>query len=90
MAAEFARVAFSVGRYDLAVEPIELALDVAEALKLPQVLAEALNTKGVLLWRRATESEALIRQAIRVALSRRPCRDGAPRSVQPRGVVHGT
>ena len=68
VAAEFARVAFFVGRYDLAIAPIELALDLAEALKLPQVLAEALNTKGVLLWRRAAESEALIRQAVRVAL----------------------
>ena len=69
VAAEFGRVSFFVGRYDLTVEPIELALDLAEALRLPQVLAEALNTKGVLLWRRATESEALIRQAIRVALT---------------------
>jgi tetratricopeptide (TPR) repeat protein len=33
------------------------------------VLAEALNTKGVLLFRRSTESEALIRQAVRVALT---------------------
>jgi class 3 adenylate cyclase/tetratricopeptide (TPR) repeat protein len=69
VAAEYARVAFFVDRYELAIEPIELALDLAEALKLPQVLAEALNTKGVLLFRRATESEALIRQAVRVALS---------------------
>jgi tetratricopeptide (TPR) repeat protein len=69
VAAEYARIAFFVDRYDLALEPIELALDLAEALKLPQVLAEALNTKGVLLFRRATESEALIRQSVRVALS---------------------
>ena len=69
VAAEYARVAFFVDRYELALEPIELALDLAEALKLPQVLAEALNTKGVMLFRRSTESEALIRQAVRVALS---------------------
>jgi class 3 adenylate cyclase/tetratricopeptide (TPR) repeat protein len=69
VAAQFARLAFFVGNPDTAIDPIELALDLAEALKLPEVLAEALNTKGVMLYRRATESEALIRQAVMVAIT---------------------
>jgi len=67
-AAELARAAYFGGRQELAFEAVEVALDMAEALKLPEVLAEALTTKSILVWRRPHESLALIREGLGVAL----------------------
>ena len=39
----------------------------AESLRLPEVLAEALTTKATLLWHRPHESGALLQEAIRIA-----------------------
>jgi class 3 adenylate cyclase/tetratricopeptide (TPR) repeat protein len=63
-----ARVSYFAGTPEAAIEPVELALDIAEALRLPEALAEALNTKGLLLWRRPHESEALLRESLKIAL----------------------
>jgi hypothetical protein len=67
-AAELARAAYFGGRQELAFEAVEIALDMAEALRLPEVLSEALTTKSILVWRRPHESLALVRQALSVAL----------------------
>jgi class 3 adenylate cyclase/tetratricopeptide (TPR) repeat protein len=69
VAAECARVTFFAGDVDAAREPLELALDLAEALDIREVLAEALGTKGIMLWNRPHEAEALTREALNVALA---------------------
>jgi class 3 adenylate cyclase len=66
-AAELARAAYFAGDRALAAEAIETALDMAEALALPEVLAEALTTKSIQVWRRPHESLALIKEALAVA-----------------------
>lgn len=66
-AAELARAAYFAGEQELSLEAVEVALDMAEALQLPEVLAEALTTKSILLWRRPHESLALVKQALAVA-----------------------
>jgi class 3 adenylate cyclase/tetratricopeptide (TPR) repeat protein len=68
VASMLARVSWFAGMPEAAVEPVELALDIAEALGLPEALAEALNTKGMMLYRRQHESEALLRESLKVAL----------------------
>jgi predicted ATPase/class 3 adenylate cyclase len=47
---------------------IETALEIGERLELPEVLASALNTKSLMLQHRRYESDALLRQALRIAL----------------------
>ena len=47
---------------------IETALEIAEELGLPKVLSSALNTKSLILANAAHEADALVRQALRVAL----------------------
>ena len=49
LAAQLGRFAFFAGETELAVQRIEAALDIAEALLLPEVLSQALNTKGAML-----------------------------------------
>ncbi len=66
-AAELARVAYFSGDRELAFEAVEVALDMAEALQLPEVLAEALTTKSILVWRRPHETLALIKEGLAVA-----------------------
>jgi predicted ATPase/class 3 adenylate cyclase len=68
VAAQLARLAYFAGEAETASEPLELALETAEALKLPEALAEALNTKAMLLYRRPHESEALLQESLKVAL----------------------
>jgi class 3 adenylate cyclase/tetratricopeptide (TPR) repeat protein len=68
LAAQLGRVHFFAGNRSLASERIELALDIAEALGLPDVLASALNTKSLLLTHRPHEEQALLREALRIAL----------------------
>jgi class 3 adenylate cyclase/predicted ATPase len=69
LAAQLGRFLFFAGQNDLALERIDTALDLAEALMLPEVLAQALNTRGVILSRtRKTEAQSLMRTALTVAL----------------------
>jgi tetratricopeptide (TPR) repeat protein len=62
-----ARAAYFAGRRELTAEAVEVALEMAEALDLPDVLAEALTTKAILVWRRRHESLALVKEALAVA-----------------------
>jgi predicted ATPase/class 3 adenylate cyclase len=69
LAAELARIHHFSGNEGLALERVETALDIAERLQLPQVLAGALNTKALTVGlRHPTEAYALLRGALDVAL----------------------
>jgi tetratricopeptide (TPR) repeat protein len=68
LAAQLGRLHFFAQNRELAAERIDAALDIAEELELPTVLASALNTKSLVLNRRPHESDALLRQALRIAL----------------------
>ncbi len=70
LAAELGRVYFFRGENELAAERIELALEVAEALGLSEIVSQALNTKGLVLTGRGRPEEglALMRHALAVAL----------------------
>jgi class 3 adenylate cyclase/tetratricopeptide (TPR) repeat protein len=70
LAAELGRFMFFAGETDVALERIETALDIAEALSLPEILSQALNTKAILLTGRGRKLEArvLLRYALDVAL----------------------
>jgi len=70
LAAQLGRLMFFHGDLELARARVETALDMAEALALPQVLSEALNTKGVILHARERPREGLTlqRYALEVAL----------------------
>jgi class 3 adenylate cyclase len=67
VAAQLARLAYFAGERELALEVVEVALDMGELLRLPEVLAEALTTKGTLLFHRPHEAGALLQEAIRIA-----------------------
>jgi len=69
VAAQLARLAYFSGRLEVAIEAADVALDMAEAFRIPEVIAEALNSKGMVSWRWPHEAEALLREAIRVALN---------------------
>jgi class 3 adenylate cyclase/tetratricopeptide (TPR) repeat protein len=75
--ADVAAVAAQLGRFlaldsqlDAAMPQLELALELAEALKLPEVLTQALTTKGVVLTRqnRLEEARILLDGALAIAL----------------------
>jgi tetratricopeptide (TPR) repeat protein len=71
LAAELARLDFFAGRIELAFDRVEVAIDIAESLWLPEVLAEALNTKGLILYSargRQHEGYALLRYALDIAV----------------------
>jgi class 3 adenylate cyclase/tetratricopeptide (TPR) repeat protein len=70
IAHQLGRLWFFSGQGEKAAEPIELALDIAEALWLPEVLSQALNTKGVILSARGRNKEglALMRYSLEVAI----------------------
>jgi tetratricopeptide (TPR) repeat protein len=70
LAAQLGRFLFFNGQPELALERVESALAMAESLLLPEVLAQALTTKGVLLTSRGRREEgiALLRFAIDSAL----------------------
>ena len=61
---------FFAGDRELASQRIETALGLAEALSLPEVLSQALNTKAILLISqgRRDEGSVLLRHALEVAL----------------------
>jgi class 3 adenylate cyclase/tetratricopeptide (TPR) repeat protein len=70
LAAQLGRFLFFAGDHDLGARRIETALDIAEALWLPETLSQALNTKAVMLGTRGRWHEAivLLRYALEVAL----------------------
>jgi class 3 adenylate cyclase/tetratricopeptide (TPR) repeat protein len=70
LAAEVGRMHLLKGEFDLAAERIEVALDIAESLWLPEVLSQALNTKGIIaqFQGRSEEAMALLTHALKVAL----------------------
>jgi len=67
VASMLARLLYFAGSSDAAIAPVELALEIAEGLRVPEALAEALNTKGMLLYRRPHESAALLHESLRIA-----------------------
>ena len=70
LAAEVARFRFFAGEPAVALERAEIALELAELLGLPEVLSQAVNTKGMILSVRGRtgEASALVRYALEVAL----------------------
>jgi class 3 adenylate cyclase/tetratricopeptide (TPR) repeat protein len=70
LAAQVGRFRMFAGDENVAYERIETALRLAEALSLPEVLSQALNTKGLILMAqgRRDEGSLLLRHALEVAL----------------------
>jgi class 3 adenylate cyclase/tetratricopeptide (TPR) repeat protein len=70
LAAQIGRFMFFHGDLALALDRVETALDMAEALSLPEVLSQALNTKAIILsaYGRPREGLTLLRYALEVAL----------------------
>jgi predicted ATPase/class 3 adenylate cyclase len=70
LAAQVGRFRFFAGDSEIASERVETALRLAEALALPEVLSQALNTKALLLIThgRRAEGSVLLRHALEVAL----------------------
>jgi class 3 adenylate cyclase/tetratricopeptide (TPR) repeat protein len=70
VAAELGRLRFFLGDFDSAAERVDRALEIAESLGLPEVLAEALNTKHLVLDAagRYEEAFALLQRAHAIAL----------------------
>jgi class 3 adenylate cyclase/tetratricopeptide (TPR) repeat protein len=69
LAAQLGRFRWFTGDSEGATGPIEFALEIAESLYLPEVLAQALNTKHLILAARGRKQEALglLRHALRIA-----------------------
>jgi tetratricopeptide (TPR) repeat protein len=70
LASQLGRLLYFAGRLDDAAARIEYALGLAEALRLPDVFAQSLITKGIVLasLSRSQEGSALISHALEVAL----------------------
>jgi class 3 adenylate cyclase/tetratricopeptide (TPR) repeat protein len=70
LAAQLGRFMFFAGQIDVALQRTETALEFAEALSLPEVLSQALNTKALVLYSRGRRHEglALLRYALEIAL----------------------
>ncbi len=70
LATQIGRFMFFHGDHVLALERTETALDMAEALSLPEVLANALNTKAIILisHERPREGLTLLRFALETAV----------------------
>jgi len=77
VAAKLGQFELLVGNGDGAAEPIETALEIAEALWLPQVMAEALDAKFKLLHLRGRpiEAEAVLRGSLEVSLANNLARE---------------
>ena len=69
LASELGRLRFFLGEVDAAAEKVDRALEIAEALWLPGVLAEALNNKHLVLDSagRCEEALALLERALVIA-----------------------
>lgn len=70
LAAQIARLQFLKGDPDAASARLEIALDLAESLWLPEVLAETLNTMGIVATLRShpTQAETLVKGVLDFAL----------------------
>jgi predicted ATPase/class 3 adenylate cyclase len=70
LAAQLGRFTFFAGDPERADERIEKALQIAEALDLPEVLSQAMTTKGLILYSRDRPKEgmALLMTALNIAL----------------------
>jgi class 3 adenylate cyclase/tetratricopeptide (TPR) repeat protein len=70
VAHQVGRLKFFSGHGEESLDPVERALEIAEALLLPEVLSQALNTKAIILVARGRQKEglALLRYALEVAL----------------------
>jgi len=70
LAAQLGRLLYFSGRTGEALERIELALEIGEALRLPEVLSQALNTKGLILGTRGRfeEGTILVGHSLKLAL----------------------
>jgi tetratricopeptide (TPR) repeat protein len=72
LTAQLGRFLYFMGKHEPAAEWLERALDMAEGLWLPEVLAQALNSKGALVLAgakgRPEEGFALVRHALHLAL----------------------
>jgi class 3 adenylate cyclase/tetratricopeptide (TPR) repeat protein len=70
LAHQLGRFMLFTGDYDGAAPHLERALGIAEAVKLPETLAEALNTKAVLMmrWHRPREALILVEGALAIAI----------------------
>jgi class 3 adenylate cyclase/predicted ATPase len=70
LAAQLGRFSFFFGDTQRAMERIERALEIAEALDIPEVLSEALNTKSLILntFGRANEAVGILRHSLAIAL----------------------
>jgi tetratricopeptide (TPR) repeat protein len=70
LAAQVGRFRYFAGDREVASNRVETALDLAEALSVPEVLSQALNTKALLLISRGRRSEGsvLLRHALDVGL----------------------
>ena len=70
LAAQVGRFSFFAGDPEVASQRLETALELAEALSLPEVLSQALNTKGLLLVSlgRRSEGSVLLHHALALAL----------------------
>jgi class 3 adenylate cyclase/tetratricopeptide (TPR) repeat protein len=71
LAAQLARLLMIADRHDEALARNETALDIAEALELPDVFSYALNTKGAIVGKRGRRQEGLllVRHSLEVALA---------------------
>jgi class 3 adenylate cyclase/tetratricopeptide (TPR) repeat protein len=69
VAAQLGRMQVLAGRDPLSPAPLERAIDLAEQLSLPDVLSDALNTRGVLATTTRPEyARSLLEGALRIAL----------------------
>jgi class 3 adenylate cyclase/tetratricopeptide (TPR) repeat protein len=70
LAAQLGRFSYFGGDSHAGLERIERALEIAEALDLPEVLSEALNTKSLIILNdgRWNEATGLLRHALAIAL----------------------
>jgi predicted ATPase/class 3 adenylate cyclase len=70
LAAQLGRLLFFAGDPPKAMERVEAALEIAEALSLPEVLSQALTTKAILMYSsgRISEGMALMRFSLETAL----------------------
>jgi predicted ATPase/class 3 adenylate cyclase len=68
--ANLGKVRFFQGENDRALERVEAALEIAESIALPDVLSDAMNTKGLIAGVRGHHEEelALLKHALDVAL----------------------
>jgi class 3 adenylate cyclase/tetratricopeptide (TPR) repeat protein len=69
LAAQLGRFLFFAGRHDVAMQRIEAALEITEALSLPETFSHALNSKAIMLISHGRDLEglALLQHALDIA-----------------------